>query len=114
MKQFRIKSILWITAILVAVVCLLGGCKKDDSGDATKTTSPSSATKSTQTSAATKEATASPSAAPAPTRAPVTLSDPPAGYDDKDKAPAADLFDLIFENGTAKDKSAAKREVAAQ
>lgn len=105
------KSILWITAILVAVVCLFGGCKKDDSGDATKTTSPATSTKAPQTSSATKEATATPSATPAPTRAPVTLTDPPAGYDENDKAPAADLFDLVFENGTAKDKSAAKREV---
>lgn len=112
MKRFKMKSILWITAILVAVVCLFGACKKDDGGDATKTASPT-ATKSTQTSTATKEATATPSATAttAPTRAPVTLSDPPAGYDEKDKAPAADLFDLTFENGTAKDKSAAKREV---
>lgn len=111
MKRVRRKSVLFLIMMLIAAICLMAGCGKDED-EPKATTSPSAASKPTATAKATQtaEATEAPPTAPAsPT--PVKLSDPPEGYDANDKAAAADLFDLKFENGEAKDGSAAKLEL---
>ncbi len=113
MKGIRNKSILFILIVLVASLCLMAGCKNGDD-DVKATSSPSATAKTTATAKATStaDATEAPTTAPAsPT--PLKLTDPPEGYDANDKASAADIFDLTFENGEAKDQSAAKLELTA-
>lgn len=103
------KSILLILVALVLAVCMFGGCSKKDEGTkATATKSPASATPG---ATATPAAPATATAAATPTAG--KLSDPPKDYNKDEKAPAADIIDVVFENGEAKDKSAAKRELTA-
>lgn len=114
MKKFK-SYLLVLMAILVAV-SIMTGCGSDGETEATK--APSSATASVApTAVATEAPTTAPTNAPestpteAPTKAPITPNDPPEDYNAEDKAPAADLFDLVFDGETAKDNSSSQFEI---
>ena len=114
MKKFK-SYLLVLMAILVAV-SMMTGCGSDGETEATK--APSSATASVApTAVATEAPTTAPTKAPestpteVPTKAPITPNDPPADYNAEDKAPAADLFDLVFDGETAKDNSSSQFEI---
>lgn len=113
MKKFK-TYLLVLVAILVAV-SMLAGCGSDGETEATKAPTAAATEKPTTapTQAPTEVPTQAPTEAPteAPTKAPITPNDPPEGYNAEDKAPAADLFDLVFDGETAKDNSASQFEI---
>lgn len=101
----------FLIVLLAASLCLTAGCSENQDGTADPTASPSATAKATASSSteATPTAEAEPTAPASPT--PLKLTDPPEGYDANDKAAAADLLDLVFEDEEAKDQSAAQLEL---
>ena len=111
MKRTKSKLLPFLIVLLAASLCLTSGCSENQDGTADPTASPSATAKATASSSteATPTAEAEPTAPASPT--PLKLTDPPEGYDANDKAAAADLLDLVFEDGEAKDQSAAQLEL---
>ena len=111
MKRTKSKLLPFLIVLLAASLCLTAGCSENQDGTADPTASPSATAKATASSntEATPTAEAEPTAPASPT--PLKLTDPPEGYDANDKAAAADLLDLVFEDEEAKDQSAAQLEL---
>ncbi|MBR3919388.1 MAG: LamG domain-containing protein [Clostridia bacterium] len=118
MKRF--KTCLLVLLTLLVAASMLVSCGQKSESEATKapsdsTIASSSAPTATSTATSTENPTEVPTAAPTeePTRAPVEVNNPPEGYNAEDKAPAADLLDLVFDGETAKDGSASQFEITA-
>ena len=101
-----------IASLILAAVLALSGCggQSGSSGDP----SPSAAGNTAGTPTPVPQTpTPAPTPTPEPTPTALVISDPPEGYDAGDKVPEADILDLVFENGEAKDASTAANDITA-
>lgn len=97
----------FLIVLLILATAVMFGCSNDKDGDTSKRTPDNKPTEAASAEPSPTESQTTPSSEPTPTEDTKT----PEGYIPEDKAPAADLFDLVFEDGVAKDASAAKLEI---
>lgn len=113
MKGF--KSYLLVFFAIIIAISMVSGCGTSEPEAVKATTAVSNKPSDKPNEKPTEKPAAQPTEQPTeqPTAQPTTspLNDPPEGYVAEDKAPAADILDLAFEEDTAKDISSSQFEI---